>query len=128
MVGGIVGLWGAFIEGPRVGQFDQEGRSMTLLGHSASLVMLSSFFLWFGWYEFNLVHFSRKRDHTVIVVLLQWNVIGRKAVNTTLANCTSALTTLFSKCLLVGHWNNVLDICNGLLAGFAAITSGCLVY
>ena len=59
MVGGIAGLWGAFIEGPRAGQFDQAGRSMTLRGHSASLVMLGSFFLWFGWYEFNLVHFSR---------------------------------------------------------------------
>ena len=59
MVGGIVGLWGAFIEDPRVGQFDQEGRSMTLRGHSVSLVMLGSFLLWFGWYEFNLVHFSR---------------------------------------------------------------------
>ena len=64
----------------------------------------------------------------MIVVLLQWNVIGKTVVNTTLAGCTDALTTLFSKCLLVGHWNNVLDICNGLLAGFAAITSGCSVY
>ena len=59
MVGGIIGLWGAFIEGPRVGQFDQAGRSMTLRGHSAFLVMLGSFLLWFGWYEFNLVHFSQ---------------------------------------------------------------------
>ena len=59
MVGGIVGLWGAFIEGPRVDQFDQAGKSMTLRGHSASLVMLSPFVLWFGWYEFNLVHFSQ---------------------------------------------------------------------
>ena len=49
MVGGIVGLWDAFIEGPRAGLFDQAGRSMTLRGHSASLVMLGSFFLWFGW-------------------------------------------------------------------------------
>ncbi|KAK7844081.1 ammonium transporter 1 member 2 [Quercus suber] len=64
----------------------------------------------------------------MIVVLLQCNVIGRIVVNTTLASCTGALTTLFSKRLLVGHWNNVLDICNGLLAGFAAITSRCSVY
>ncbi|KAK0599767.1 hypothetical protein LWI29_008411 [Acer saccharum] len=33
---------------------------------------------------------------------------------------------LFSKRLLVGHWN-VIDVCNGLLGGFAAITSGCSV-
>jgi Amt family ammonium transporter len=53
MVGGIAGLWGAFIEGPRVGRFDQSGRSVALRGHSASLVVLGSFLLWFGWYGFN---------------------------------------------------------------------------
>jgi len=34
------------------------------------------------------------------------------------------LTTLFGRRLLTGHWN-VLDVCNGLLGGFAAITGGC---
>jgi len=43
-----------------------------------------------------------------------------------LSGSTAALTTLFSKRLLVGHWN-VTDVCNGLLGGFAAITSGCAV-
>ncbi|KAJ0959616.1 putative ammonium transporter AmtB-like domain, ammonium/urea transporter [Helianthus annuus] len=56
----------------------------------------------------------------------QWSAVGRTAVTTTLAGCTAALTTLFSKRLLVGHWN-VTDVCNGLLGGFAAITSGCAV-
>ncbi|GKA06229.1 ammonium transporter 1 member 1-like protein, partial [Tanacetum coccineum] len=69
MVGGIAGLWGALIEGPR---------------------------------------------------------IGRTAVTTTLAGCTAALTTLFGKRILSGHWN-VTDVCNGLLGGFAAITAGCSV-
>ncbi|KAI6692779.1 hypothetical protein NL676_020489 [Syzygium grande] len=45
---------------------------------------------------------------------------------TTLANSTAALTTLFSKRLLVGH-RNVIDVCNSLLGGFSAITSGCSV-
>lgn len=30
------------------------------------------------------------------------------------------------KRLLVGHWNGI-DVCNGLLGGFAAITFGCSV-
>ncbi|CAK9184248.1 unnamed protein product [Ilex paraguariensis] len=50
----------------------------------------------------------------------------RTAVTTTLAGCAAALTTLFGKRLLSGHWN-VTDVCNGLLGGFAAITSGCSV-
>ena len=128
LVGGIAGLWGAFIEGPRIGRFDHAGRSVALRGHSASLVVLGSFLLWFGWYGFNpgsflaiLQPYGNSGSHYG-----QWSAIGRTAITTTLAGCTAALTTLFSKRLLVGHWN-VIDVCNGLLGGFAAITSGCSV-
>lgn len=128
MVGGVAGLWGAFIEGPRIGRFDRTGRSITLRGHSASLVVLGSFLLWFGWYGFNpgsfitiLKSYGESRGYYG-----QWSAVGRTAVTTTLAGCTAALTTLFGKRLLAGHWN-VTDVCNGLLGGFAAITSGCSV-
>ncbi|MBA0742362.1 hypothetical protein Gogos_015428 [Gossypium gossypioides] len=128
MVGGIAGLWGALIEGPRIGRFDRAGRSVALRGHSASLVVLGTFLLWFGWYGFNPGSFF-----TIMKgygggggYYGQWSAVGRTAVTTTLAGCTAALTTLFSKRLLVGHWN-VIDVCNGLLGGFAAITSGCSV-
>uniref|UniRef100_A0A2N9HP34 Ammonium transporter AmtB-like domain-containing protein n=1 Tax=Fagus sylvatica TaxID=28930 RepID=A0A2N9HP34_FAGSY len=106
MVGGIAGLWGAFIEGPRVGRFDQSGRSVALRGHSASLVVLGSFLLWFGWYGFNPGSFLTiaKGYGDGGSYYGQWSAIGRTAVTTTLA-----------------------DVCNGLLAGFAAITSGCSV-
>ncbi|NP_001234253.2 ammonium transporter 1 member 2 [Solanum lycopersicum] len=130
MVGGIAGLWGAFIEGPRIGRFDRSGRSVALRGHSASLVVLGTFLLWFGWYGFNPGSFLtilKSYDHTIRGTYYgQWSAIGRTAVTTTLAGCTAALTTLFCKRLLVGHWN-VVDVCNGLLGGFAAITSGCAV-
>lgn len=128
MVGGIAGLWGAFIEGPRMGRFDRNGRSVALRGHSASLVVLGSFLLWFGWYGFNPGSFltiSKSYD-TGEAYYGQWSAIGRTAVTTTLAGCTAALTTLFGKRLMAGHWN-VTDVCNGLLGGFAAITSGCAV-
>ncbi|XP_071702459.1 ammonium transporter 1 member 2-like [Rutidosis leptorrhynchoides] len=128
MVGGIAGLWGALIEGPRIGRFDRSGRSVILRGHSASLVVLGSFLLWFGWYGFNPGSFLTisKAYGTTNAYYGQWSAVGRTAVTTTLAGCTAALTTLFSKRLLVGHWN-VTDVCNGLLGGFAAITSGCSV-
>ncbi|WP_248431466.1 ammonium transporter, partial [Escherichia coli] len=41
----------------------------------------------------------------------QWSAVGRTAVTTTLAGCTAALTTLFGKRILSGHWN-VTDVCN----------------
>ncbi|XP_059632278.1 ammonium transporter 1 member 1-like [Cornus florida] len=128
MVGGIAGLWGALIEGPRIGRFDHSGRSVALRGHSASLVVLGTFLLWFGWYGFNPGSFNK-----IAVTYAgggsyygQWSAVGRTAVTTTLAGCTAALTTLFGKRWLSGHWN-VTDVCNGLLGGFAAITAGCSV-
>ena len=128
MVGGIAGLWGAIIEGPRIGRFDRTGRSIALRGHSASLVVLGTFLLWFGWYGFNPGSFLKilKPYGESGGYYGQWSAIGRTAVTTTLSGCTAGLTTLFSKRLLDGHWN-VTDVCNGLLGGFAAITAGCAV-
>ena len=55
MIGGLAGLWGALIEGPRIGRFGNGGRKVALRDHSASLVVLGTFMLWFGWYGFNPV-------------------------------------------------------------------------
>ncbi|KAE8736427.1 Ammonium transporter 1 member 1 [Hibiscus syriacus] len=59
MIGGVAGLWGALIEGPRIGQFDHSGKSVALRGHNATLVVLGTFILWFGWYGFNPGSFNR---------------------------------------------------------------------
>lgn len=127
MVGGIAGLWGALIEGPRIGRFDHSGRAVALRGHSASLVVLGTFMLWFGWYGFNPGSFTKiLSPYDSGTYYGQWSAVGRTAVTTTLAGCTAALTTLFGKRILSGHWN-VTDVCNGLLGGFAAITAGCSV-
>ncbi|KAL7148717.1 hypothetical protein ABFS83_06G197800 [Erythranthe nasuta] len=129
MVGGVAGFWGALIEGPRIGRFDKTGRSVALRGHSASLVVLGTFLLWFGWYGFNPGSFLtivKSYGSADKPYYGQWSAIGRTAVTTTLAGSTAALTTLFGRRILVGHWN-VMDVCNGLLGGFAAITSGCSV-
>ncbi|KAL2607738.1 hypothetical protein R1flu_026311 [Riccia fluitans] len=126
MVGGIAGLAGAYIEGPRMGRYGPDGKpAMDMRGHSASLVVLGSFLLWFGWFGFN------PGSYIYIVVPYDdftgnWTGVGRTAVTTTLAGCAAALTTLFARRWMTGHWN-VTDVCNGLLGGFAAITAGCAV-
>lgn len=127
MVGGIAGFWGAFIEGPRIGRFDKSGSGPIMKGHSATLVVLGTFILWFGWYGFNPGSFV----HILYPVNLgspvgNWTFVGRTAVTTTLAGCAAAIATLFTRRWLNGHWN-VTDVCNGLLGGFAAITAGCSV-
>ncbi|CAA3019587.1 ammonium transporter 1 member 2-like [Olea europaea subsp. europaea] len=122
------GAYPIIFSGPRIGRFDRSGRSVALRGHSASLGVLGSFLLWFGWYGFNpgsFLSISKSYD-TRDPNYGQWSAVGRTTVTTTLAGSTAALATLFGKRLLVGHWN-VIDVCNGLLGGFAAITSGCSV-
>ncbi|XP_028121995.1 ammonium transporter 1 member 4-like [Camellia sinensis] len=129
MVGGIAGLWGALIEGPRIGRFDHSGKPVPLRGHSGTLVVLGTFLLWFGWYGFNagsFLNILKSYGGESGSYYGQWSAVGRTAVTTTLSGCMAALTTLFGKRLLVGHWN-LIDVCNGLLGGFAAITAGCAV-
>ncbi|KAJ4970759.1 hypothetical protein NE237_003858 [Protea cynaroides] len=127
LVGGIAGLWGALIEGPRVGRFDAFGKPIPMRGHNATLVVLGTFLLWFGWFGFNpgsfdkiLVSYPNTTDQG------NWTGVGRTAVTTTLAGSMAGIVTLFARRLLVGHWD-ALDVCNGVLGGFVAITSGCSV-
>ncbi|KAB1210695.1 Ammonium transporter 1 member 3 [Morella rubra] len=127
LVGGIAGLWGSFIEGPRVGRFDAFGRPVQMRGHNATLVVLGTFLLWFGWFGFNpgsfdkiLVAYPNTTDQG------NWTSVGRTAVTTTLAGSTAGIVTLFGRRLLIGHWD-ALGVCNGVLGGFVAITSGCSV-
>lgn len=126
MVGGIAGLWGALVEGPRIGRFEGNGNSQQLKGHSATLVVLGTFLLWFGWYGFNPGSFFKILVSYDNPFKGNWSGVGRTAVTTTLAGSSAALTTLFGKRFICGHWN-ALDVCNGLLGGFAAITAGCSV-
>ncbi|KAH0854836.1 hypothetical protein HID58_037123 [Brassica napus] len=131
MVGGIAGLWGALIEGPRIGRFDRwAGRLLYVVTVRPLSCLVPSCCGWMvriqPWFLFDY----SKRIRKSRPYYGQWSAVGRTAVTTTLAGCTSALTTLFSNVSLqlsyYSHWN-VIDVCNGLLGGFAAITSGCAV-
>ncbi|KAJ4731299.1 Ammonium transporter [Rhynchospora pubera] len=126
MVGGVAGLWGALIEGPRRGRFGDN--RVDIRGHNASLVVLGTFLLWFGWYGFNPGSFTviDKTYGPSGSINGQWSAVGRTAVTTTLAGSVAGLTTLFVKYMKTRQWK-AMDVCNGILGGFAAITSGCSV-
>ncbi|GMG98329.1 hypothetical protein Nepgr_000169 [Nepenthes gracilis] len=127
LVGGIAGLWGAYVEGPRVGRFDAFRKPVPMRGHNATLVVLGTFLLWFGWFGFNPGSFDKILvPYTSTTNQGNWTGISRTAVTTTLAGSMAGITTLFGRRLLVGHWD-ALDVCNGVLGGFVAITSGCSV-
>ncbi|KAJ7964173.1 Ammonium transporter [Quillaja saponaria] len=127
LIGGIAGFWGSFLEGPRVGRFDAFGKPVPMRGHNATLVVLGTFLLWFGWFGFNPGSFDKILvPYPSTTNQGNWTSVGRTAVTTTLAGSTAGIVTLFSRRLLVGHWD-ALDVCNGVLGGFVAITSGCSV-
>ncbi|XP_021605344.2 ammonium transporter 1 member 1 [Manihot esculenta] len=101
MVGGIAGLWGALIEGPRLGRFDHSGRAIALRGHSASPVILGTFLLRFGWYGFNPGSFNKILNDGSYNS--QWSAVGRTAITITLTGYIATLITLFGRKLLVAH-------------------------
>jgi Amt family ammonium transporter len=120
MVGGFAGLWGAAIVGPRVGRFDADGQAIDMPGHSATLVVLGTFLLWFGWYGFN------PGSYLSIASAVAAEVVGRTAVTTTLSGGTAGAVSLLLNYYLSGAWN-LIDVCNGILAGLVSITAGCSV-
>lgn len=120
MVGGVTGLCGAYMVGPRLGRFDADGNPVEMPGHSAILVVLGTIILWFGWYGFN------PASALMINNYAQGIIAGRSAVTTTLAGAAGGLA-----CLLNGFRRNkswdLLATCNGILCGFVSITAGCSV-
>ncbi|KAJ8635978.1 hypothetical protein MRB53_010245 [Persea americana] len=105
------------VSGSCIGHFDHTGRPIALCGDSTTLVVLVTFLFLFGWYNFNPGSFlnilKSYGEGGGGSNYGQWSSVGRTAV-----------TMLFGKHLMSGHWN-VTNVCNGLLGGFAVITSGC---
>jgi Amt family ammonium transporter len=52
-IGGMFGLAGAIVLGPRFGKFTKEEKPNAIPGHSITLAALGVFILWFGWFGFN---------------------------------------------------------------------------
>ncbi|WP_324756576.1 ammonium transporter [Haloarcula sp. GH36] len=121
MLGGLAGLVGAWMVGPRRGRFDGTGTSRPIPGHSLTFTVLGTFILAFGWYGFNV-----GTQATVLAAengQLAFNgaVLGRVALNTTLGMgagaVAAALTTAYTK-----GKPDPLFTANGLLAGLVAVT------
>lgn len=126
MVGGLSGLMGAVMVGPRLGRFDSNGQPVDMPGHSATLVVLGTCLLWFGWYGFN-------PGSTVNIVDLAgassanfFLTSGRAAVTTTLSGAAGVLTALITTFVRHKAWD-LISVCNGALVGFVSITGGCAV-
>ena len=121
MLGGLAGLVGAYVVGPRKGRFDDDGDSQPIPGHSITFVVLGTFILAFGWYGFNV-----GTQATVLAVedgALAFNgaALGRVALNTTLGMGGGAVGAALMTAYTDGS-PDPLFAANGLLAGLVAVT------
>ncbi|GLC39289.1 hypothetical protein PLESTB_001573800 [Pleodorina starrii] len=120
LTGGMAALMGAWIIGPRIGRFDASGKVNEMKGHSATLVVMGTFLMWFGYYGF------APGANLTIATASAAVVVSRVAVTTTLSAASAGLATLFWRYLKSSTWDTVL-VCNGCLGGLVAITAGCAV-
>ena len=120
MTGGVAGLMGAIMVGPRTGRFGPDGKAVPMPGHNAALVVLGTFILWVGWYGFN------PGSQLAIADGVSALVTARVAVITTLAAAAGGVTAMVLHYSLYKVWD-LIAVCNGVLAGLVSITAGCPV-
>ena len=114
--GGLFGLVGAVLCGPRLGRFE-EGAAKDIPGHDMAFVTLGTFMLWFGWYGFNTGSVYSYANPLA-------STVQRTAMNTTLAASSGGLASLLVAC----WWERTYDLrisCNGVLSGLVVVTSMC---
>lgn len=112
-VGGLLALVAAWLLGPRIGRYDEDGRLTEIKGHSATFVVLGTLLLFFGWFGFNTGSTLSASDPAVPLI----------AVNTFLAGCAGA-TMVFMIQVSRGPVK-IGSVCNGALSGLVAVTAPC---
>eukprot|EP00961_Rhodomonas_salina_P244059 3297839-Rhodomonas_salina.2 len=118
IVGGISGLVGAIMVGPRQNRFNPITGQPNDMDHANStLLCLGAFILWFGWYGFNC-------GSTLHVSGNGANIAGKVAVSTTLAAGTSCIVSTIIARTFTAYFDMALTI-NGILGGLVAITASC---
>jgi Amt family ammonium transporter len=113
MTGGCAAAMGALFLGARKGKYGPDGKPRFLPGHSIAFAVLGTLILLVGWYGFNPGSY-----------LAADAVIGKIAVNTTLAGAMGALMAMGVTWIKSGK-PDVSMTGNGLLAGLVGITAGC---
>ncbi len=114
MTGGVIGLVGAKLLGPRVGKYNADGTPNAIPGHHIPMAVIGTFILCFGWFGFN-------PGSTLAGTDLRIGVI---ATNTMLAGAAGSITSMIYMWLRFGK-PDISMMCNGMLAGLVAITAPC---
>ena len=119
MVGGVAGLVGAIMVGPRTGRFyadDEEAPGVVrkILPHSTALIVLGGFFLYIGWFSFNAGSSGAFAPDSIAG--------AKRAAMLTLLGSAAGGATLTIYSIFLKRQHDVPLIVNGLLSGLVAIT------
>jgi Amt family ammonium transporter len=119
MIGGAVGLAGAYVLGPRIGKFNKDGSANSIPGHNIPLGVLGTIILFFGWFGFNpgsSLSFSGAGRNLAVLA----------SVNTLMAGAAGGVAAM----LYMWRFGptrkpDAAFSVNGILAGLVAITAPC---
>ncbi|MFT4947021.1 MAG: Amt family ammonium transporter [Natronomonas sp.] len=125
-MGGIAGLTAAWILGPRMDKYDEDGNPNIIPGHSLTFAVLGTLILAFGWFGFNVGTAAGiglpGEGETIAAIGANGAVLGRVAMTTTLAMSMGAVGAGTASVLKNGKVDT-LYVANGLLAGLVGITA-----
>lgn len=113
-VGGVTGLMGAIVLGPRIGKFNKDGSANALPAHNIPMGIFGTIILFFGWIGFNGGSTFAASDFRFTAVI----------VNTILAGSVGAVVAML---IVKSKWGKFDPsmAANGGLAGLVAITAPC---
>jgi Amt family ammonium transporter len=121
-MGGIAGLTAAWVLGPRMGRYNDDGSVNVIPGHSMTFAVLGTLLLCFGWYGFNVGTAAIFVENNAGEMVLNLDTLGRVALTTTLAMGMGAIGAGGVSALKTGKVDT-LYVANGMLAGLVGITA-----
>jgi len=113
-VGGVAGLAGIMLLGPRIGKYKADGSVHAIPGHNMTSATLGCLILWLGWFGFN----------PGSTMAADPGAISHIVNTTNLAGALGILTATATAWIVLGKPDLGMTI-NGCLAGLVAITAPC---
>ncbi|OEH92841.1 hypothetical protein BFG57_02270 [Bacillus solimangrovi] len=111
-----IGGWTAFaaclVIGPRIGKYDESGKSISFSPSNTVLAAIGVFIIWLGWFGFNAG--SMTQANTSIALI---------ALNTHLAAAGGGIGAMFIS-LFLSRKVRVEHLLNGVLSGLVSVTAG----
>lgn len=111
LTGAVAALVGAYLVGPRIGKYGEDGKPRAIPGHNVGYAVIGVFILWFGWFGFNAGS-----------ELIADEFLAFLAMNTLIA----ASAGVIGATLIIWMKTGKADVAmagNGALAGLVSITA-----